>query len=88
MDFLTIIKTLENTNKLTRRIVNTNDGETISYKANTSTNVTINSNTTLEDIIQLYFKTKDNLVYLYINYATRRNNQEYKLEDISSITIT
>ena len=88
MDFLTIIKTLENSTKLTRRIVNTNNGETISYKTKTTTNITINNTTTIQNIIQTCLKPKNNEIYLYINYATRRNNKKYKIEDITSLTIT
>ena len=85
MDLKTILPILET---YPRRTVTTktNKGNTISY-TNLNT-VTINTETTYNNVKQVCLLNYNNTTYLYINHTTRRTRNKHPINEIETLVIT
>ena len=86
MDIITLIGNLES--NLTREIVNTTDGNTISYTANTPKTVTINTSTTHTNVNRLCLISNSTATKLYITSYNYKKVSSVNISTITSITIT
>lgn len=85
MELITLIGTLEA--NLTRELVNTNNGDTISYTANTPKTVTINS-TTYSNSNRLCLISKNGTTKLYIASYDFKKVTGINITSINSISIS
>lgn len=86
MNLLTLLGTLES--NLTRELVGTNDGDTISYTADTTKTVTINTNTTYSNVNRLCLITNDTTTNMYIASYDYKKLSKINIANITNITIT
>ena len=86
MDLLTLLPILEQ--NLTREVVGYNGEPTITYKG-TITKVTVNSTDEFTNVYQLLLiPDATNGVELAINHHARRHLTQYKISNITTLTIT
>ena len=86
MDLITLIGTLES--NLTREIVSTIHGSTVSYTASTTKTVTINTSTAYSNVNRLCLISKNNTTYMYITSYEFKKTVKVSLADITSISIS
>ena len=84
MELITLIETLEN--NLTREIVNTKQGNVVSYTDTTPKTVTVNS-TPYNNVNRLCLMVKNNITYLYINSYDTKKLTKIAISTITTITI-
>lgn len=86
MDLVTLLTTLES--NLTREIVNTIHGDTISYTSPTAMTITLNTSTVYTNVNRACLIVKNNTTYLYITSYDYKKTVKTSIADITSITIT
>lgn len=85
MELLTLLGNLET--NLTREIVSTNYGDTVSYTSNSSVTVTINSTSYLQ-VNRLCLISNENVTNMYISSYNSKKIVKINISDINSISIT
>ena len=85
MDLITLIETLES--NLSREIVGTNYGGTVSYAASTPKTVTIDNDEFLQTN-RLCLLVVNNITYLYVSSYGFKKTVKVAISGIESITIT
>ena len=86
MELLTLIQILDT--YLSREPISLkNDYTGVTWRKNTSFNVTYNTNNSLSDVRQICLVNRET-IYVYFNYATRTNYKKIALTSLEDITIT
>ena len=85
MDLITLLGTLES--NLTRELVSTIHGDTISYTADTPKTITINNSTTHTNVNRVCIIAEDN-TKLYVSSYDYKKLSSIDISTITSISIT